>query len=299
MSLIENTIYGKINKVELAIMNLKMMAPIETGRSDKPYYVAYSGGKDSDVIRILCDLAGVKHELWHNHTTADAPETVRYVRQIPGINISYPDTTMWDLIVKKKMPPTRLVRYCCSELKERGGHDRMVVTGVRRAESLKRSNRKFFESFEAEIKNRIMFDAEQLILNNDNTENREMVEQCIRQGKVIINPIIDWTEPDVWEFLNHYGCESNPLYKCGFERVGCIGCPIANKKRYFEFDRYPKYKQMYIHAFQRMIDQCTQKNDWKTGEEVFAWWMGEIKPTYKQQITIAEIIDDLRYEYDL
>lgn len=299
MSLIENTIYGKIDKVELAIMNLKMMAPIETGRSDKPYYVAYSGGKDSDVIRILCDLAGVKHELWHNHTTADAPETVRYVRQIPGINISYPDTTMWDLIVKKKMPPTRLVRYCCSELKERGGHDRMVVTGVRRAESLKRSNRKFFESFEAEIKNKIMFDAEQLILNNDNTENREMVEQCIRQGKVIINPIIDWTESDVWEFLNHYGCESNPLYKCGFDRVGCIGCPMANKKRYFEFDRYPKYKQMYIHAFQRMIDQCTLKSDWKTGEEVFAWWMGEVKPTYKQQMTIAEILDYLRYEYDM
>lgn len=298
MSLIENTVYGKIDKVELAIMNLKMMAPIETGRSDKPYYVAYSGGKDSDVIRILCDLAGVKHELWHNHTTADAPETVRYVRQIPGINISYPDTTMWDLIVKNKMPPTRLVRYCCSELKERGGHDRMVVTGVRKAESLKRSNRKFFESFETEIKNRIMFDAEQLILNNDNTENREMVEQCIRQGKVIINPIVDWTESDVWEFLNHYGCESNPLYKCGFERVGCIGCPMAGKKRYFEFDRYPKYKQMYIHAFQRMIVQNPNRY-WKTGEEVFAWWMGEIKPTYKQQITMAEIIDDLRYEYDL
>ncbi len=299
MSLIENTIYGKIDKVELAIMNLKMMAPIETGRSDKPYYVAYSGGKDSDVIRILCDLAGVKHELWHNHTTADAPETVRYVRQIPGINIRYPDTTMWDLIVKKKMPPTRLVRYCCSELKERNGNDRVIVTGVRREESRNRESRKFFESNEKYTNKRVKLDAEQLILNNDNTENREIVEQCIRQGKVIINPIIDWTESDVWEFLSHYGCESNPLYKCGFDRVGCIGCPMVNKKRYFEFDRYPKYKQMYIHAFQRMIDQNERKSDWKTGEEVFAWWMGEIKPTYKQQITIAEILDDLRYEYDL
>lgn len=74
---------------------------------------------------------------------------------------------------------------------------------------------------------------------------------------------------------------------------------MASRKRYFEFNRYPKYKQMYIRAFQRMIDQYTLKSDWKTGEEVFAWWMGEIKPTYKQQITIAEIIDDLRYEYDL
>ncbi len=299
MALIDYTVYGKIDKVDLAITNLKMMAPVETGRCDKPYYVAYSGGKDSDVIRILCELAGVKHELWHNHTTADAPETVRYVRSIPGINISMPDTSMWQLIVKKKMPPTRLVRYCCSELKERGGQDRMVVTGVRRAESTNRTNRKFFESITPDIKKKTLFDAEQLTLNNDNAENREMVEQCIRQGKVVINPIIDWTDEDVWEFLNHYGCKSNPLYECGFNRVGCIGCPMASKKRYFEFERYPKYKTLYINAFQRMIDANPDLYDWKSGEKCFAWWMGEIKPSIKNQLTFADIFEDLRWEYDL
>lgn len=36
------------------------------------------------------------------------------------------------------MPPTRLVRYCCSELKERDGQGRVKITGVRWAESIKR-----------------------------------------------------------------------------------------------------------------------------------------------------------------
>lgn len=117
-------------KEKLAIQRLKTFEP-----HDEPYYLCYSGGKDSDVIRILADLAGVKHDIVNNHTTVDAPETVRYIRSIPKIQISYPKLTMWDLIVKKGMPPTRLMRYCCEELKERGGQYRVKITGVRWAES--------------------------------------------------------------------------------------------------------------------------------------------------------------------
>lgn len=122
-----------IEKEKRAIEYFKMFEP-----QTEPYYLCYSGGKDSDVIRILAHLAGVNHEIHHNHTTVDAPETVRYVRQIPDVIIDYPELTMWELIVKKMMPPTRLVRYCCSELKERGGKGRVKVTGVRWAESKNR-----------------------------------------------------------------------------------------------------------------------------------------------------------------
>ena len=94
----------------------------------EPYYLCYSGGKDSDVIRILASLAGVKHDIVHNHTTVDAPETVRYVRNIPNVQIVYPEKTMWQLIVEKMMPPTRIVRYCCAELKARGGKGRLKTT---------------------------------------------------------------------------------------------------------------------------------------------------------------------------
>lgn len=117
-------------KEKRAIDYLKLFEPEE-----EAYYGCYSGGKDSDVIRILLSLANVKHELPHKLTTVDAPETVNYVKGYKDIIIDRPKRTMWQLIVDKKFPPTRLARYCCEELKERGGQGRLKVTGVRWAES--------------------------------------------------------------------------------------------------------------------------------------------------------------------
>lgn len=71
-----------IEKEKKAIERLKAFEP-ET----EPYYLCYSGGKDSDVIRILAQLADVKHEIHHNLTSVDAPETVRYVKSIPDVII--------------------------------------------------------------------------------------------------------------------------------------------------------------------------------------------------------------------
>ena len=122
-----------IEKEKRAIEYLKAFEP-----EAEPYYLCYSGGKDSDVIRILASLANVKHDIVHNLTTVDAPETVRYVKSIPDVIINYPEKSMWKLIVEKKLPPTRLMRYCCEKLKEHGGKGRMKITGVRWAESLNR-----------------------------------------------------------------------------------------------------------------------------------------------------------------
>ena len=125
-----------------AIERLKAFSP----KNGDPYYLCYSGGKDSDVIRILAKLSDVPHEIHHNLTTVDAPETVKYVKSIPEIIIDkarWEDgshKTMWNLIPKKLMPPTRLVRYCCDHLKEHGGDGRLKITGVRWAESVKRKN---------------------------------------------------------------------------------------------------------------------------------------------------------------
>ena len=90
-------------KEQRAIQYLRSFQP-----ESEPYYLCYSGGKDSDCIRILAELAGVKHECKHNLTTVDAPETVHYVWDTIGKeNVEYPEFTMWQLIVKKKIPPTR------------------------------------------------------------------------------------------------------------------------------------------------------------------------------------------------
>lgn len=272
-------------KVKVAIERLRAFEP-EDG-----YYLAYSGGKDSDCIKILAYLAGVKFEAVHNLTTVDAPETYRYIRSQKDVRIDKPEINMFKLIEVKMTPPTRLIRYCCKVLKERGGQGKVTVTGVRWAESTKRKESSGLVTIigkpkttqkaaeEKQLDYRInKFDG--LILNDDNDRNRRFVEHCYRTRKTMVNPIVDWTDEDVWEFLNHYGCGSNPLYQCGFKRIGCIGCPMAGKHRYFEFERYPKYKDLYIKAFDRMLkareeNGLTNGELWRTGEDVFKWWMGE------------------------
>lgn len=96
----------------------------------------------------------------------------------------------------------------------------------------------------------------------------------------MVNPIVEWEDREVWSFLKYYGCKSNPLYECGYKRIGCIGCPMAGKSRYAEFERYPKYKENYIKAFDRMLVRLNEKAlnrnvQWQSGEDVFKWWMGE------------------------
>ena len=54
---------------------------------------------------------------------------------------------MFDLIVKKGIPPTRLVRYCCSIFKESTEKNRVIALGVRAAESRKRQNREVFSTW--------------------------------------------------------------------------------------------------------------------------------------------------------
>ncbi len=276
-----------VKKEKRAIEYLRAFEP-----KTEPYYLCYSGGKDSDCIRILASLAGVKHDIVHNLTTVDAPETVQYIKSIPNVTISRPELTMWQLIVKKKMPPTRLIRYCCSELKERGGKGRVKVTGVRWAESVNRRHNSNVvtiigkpntikkEAAEKEIE----FDSTPkggIILNDDNDANRRFVEHCYRTTSTMVNPIVDWTDEDVWDFLKHYGCESNPLYKCGHSRVGCIGCPIANCKRQkADFALYPKYYEQYIRTFDKMLEArkaAGMKIDaaWRDGEAVMKWWIGD------------------------
>lgn len=276
MSLIERRLDGTTNKVAKALTRIRSFEPISMGIMDEPYYVAYSGGKDSDVLRILFELSGVKYDLIHHHTTVDAPETVRYVRSIPKIQIEYPELTMWQLIVKKRIPPTRLIRYCCSYLKERGGEKRFVATGVRWAESVKRKSQR--GGVEVLTTNR----ENELILNADNDESRKMFENCSLKGKRVLNPIIDWTDDDIWEFLSYYGCKSNPLYQCGYKRIGCIGCPMAGPVRQrWEFECYPKYKENYIRAFERMLEMREKKGlsckSWKSGQDVFDWWLSDRK----------------------
>ena len=129
------------DKVQVAIDRLKAFEPPEG------YYLAFSGGKDSVVIKALADMAGVKYDAHYCHTSVEPPELVRFVREHHSdVSIEWSKDkdgnriTMWNLIPQKYFPPTRIARYCCQALKETGGMGRMCITGVRWAESPNRRN---------------------------------------------------------------------------------------------------------------------------------------------------------------
>ena len=191
-----------------SIERLRLAAQMSETYYEKPLVVTTSGGKDSDVCIALALEAGIDFEVQYSHTTADAPETVYHVRdtfrrlEAAGVKctVNWPTykgapVTMWSLIPQKSIPPTRSKRYCCSVFKEVGGAGRMITTGVRWAESSKRKNtRGIYESMPRNLSKKI-------IINNDNDDKRQLFENCRLQAKRICNPIIDWTDQDVWEFI--------------------------------------------------------------------------------------------------
>ena len=285
---------------EKAIERIKMAAEMSQTYYEKPLVITTSGGKDSDVCVELARRSGVPFEVQHSHTTADAPQTVHHIQEqfkkleAQGIScvINYPiyknqRVTMWSLIPQKLMPPTRSIRYCCDILKEQAGRERVIVTGVRRDESVQRASRGSLELIGQTKKEKVIFDdglddpdnqiaIDGIYLNNDNDPRRKLFEHCQTKGKFVCNPIIDWTLHDIWDFIHSEKLEVNSLYQCGFDRVGCIGCPMADKARYWEFERFPAYERMYRRAFAKMLEVRKQQGKetvWKTAEEVFRWWM--------------------------
>lgn len=278
-------------KLEIAIQRLKSFEPPEG------YFLAFSVGKDSQCIYHLAQMAGVKFEAHYHVTSVDPPELIYFIREYyPDVIFDVPHDrngkriSMWSLIRNAKMPPTRIMRYCCERLKETNNDGRMTVTGVRWAESARRranqgvavivgkpkTTQKMADELGVDYN---ISKSDSLVMNEDNDENRRLAEFCYRTRKMLLNPIVDWTDDEVWEFLNDivkmpHCC----LYDEGYKRIGCIGCPMASVKgRKREFERYPKFRALYVRAFDRMIENYEKKTDrgWQNGEEVMRWWLNE------------------------
>lgn len=300
MSLFYTDMFGEHSKIDTAIMRLKNFEEYALELDPEGYYVCDSGGKDSSVIKQLCIDAGVKFGVYHNHTTVDHPETVYFVRREQQrfrdmgykyeIDHAYDKNgnriTMWSLIQKKGFP-TRSRRFCCEALKEVGGDHRVIVTGVRWSESSKRKSRGIYETITDDKKDK-------KVLMSDNDDTRKITESCYKKQKFAINPIVDWEEEDVWEYIRLKNIPYNPLYDMGYKRVGCVGCPMNTRIKQ-ELEANPKYAQAYKHAFDKFLEThpqigvkgpCTNTDEW------YEWWTTGQAAYDKQKITMFDEEDD-------
>lgn len=211
------------------------------------YYLAFSGGKDSIAIKELADMAGVKYDAHYNVTTIDPPELVRFIRKNhPDVAFDHPEKPFLRRLETKGFP-MRQKRWCCAEYKERGGAGRRVVTGIRAAESAKRAGRR-------------------------------AVEVCYKDtSKTYFNPIINWSDDEVWEFIADRDMPYCELYDQGWHRIGCLFCPMARKMRMVEAERYPRHVKAFIRSFEALYQDRKAKGGtvdrWRDGEDMFWWWM--------------------------
>lgn len=282
LSYFDGTKYDKANQ---AIKLIREFEAVSLARNPLGYVVGYSGGKDSEVLVDLFIRAKVKFIIIHNHTGLDAPETVYFIRKKfkqwreMGIDcrIYYPRITFWKLCKEKKMLPTRLMRFCCAELKERNDIPELKFAthsfGVRRTESVKRAQHRDSietrntEDFGTKSDKRFHF---------DNSEQVKQTSACYTNKYFIVNPIAYWTKDEVWAYIKDNKIEYNPLYDMGFDRVGCIGCPMAGKHRKEEFARYPKYEALFRKLAKEIEESMEEPFVGRGGEATLTdWWFNE------------------------
>ena len=190
---------------------LQSVSLIQKAVGDKVVEVAYSGGKDSDVILELTKMAGVKYRAIYKNTTIDPVGTVKHCKE-KGCEIVQPKNgvTFFKLVEQKGFP-NRNMRFCCEHLKEYKILD-MVIIGVRKSESRKRA-----EIYKEPIACRFY------------GSKKNHVQA--------IYPILEWSDKDVSEFIKERGIKCHPLYydeQGNFHverRLGCVGCPLISKKK--------------------------------------------------------------------
>ena len=207
-------------KIDFAIKLLRAIP------QDGTIEISYSGGKDSDVILRLAQMAGIPHEAIYKQTSIDPPGTTAHAKEM-GATIIRPKKTYLQ-IVRENSLPSRFSRFCCAILKEYKVYDR-AVQGIRRQESTKRAER-YKEPEDCRI-----------------YPNKEKVR--------VYFPILEWSLEDVARFIGEQGIKCAPVYydEAGNfhaeRRLGCIGCPMASDNGRSDYMQYPKLlKQVCIAA---------------------------------------------------
>jgi phosphoadenosine phosphosulfate reductase len=254
---------GQVNfegqdRVEVAIARLRQFEPPEG------YYLAFSGGKDSQTVYHLAKEARVKFDA-HFNVSLEPPELMQFIRT------NYPDVAwekqkgfnFYTKMVEKGFP-SRRSRWCCEYMKEQGGSGRQVLTGVRWDESPRRRTHRMVE---VRGKSRLM-----------------------PEPKVLVNPILDWSTADVWSYLNSRGIKHCCLYDQGFKRLGCILCPMETERiKHLEMRRWPKVADNWRRAFQRLYVNRQERGmegmaeRWPDADAMFDWYINEPDKVAKEQ----------------
>ena len=258
------------HKIAYSIALLRRAETLALRMSPDGYHLAFSGGKDSVALYHLAKMAGVKFKAHMQITTIDPPELMRFVRsQYPDVVLHRPEINIYKLIEKKKMLPIRTKRYCCAYLKEQTGGGTVTLLGIRAAESPRRAARN-----EVQIGNhRFSGSFDQF------NRNKERDFACVGgKDKIMLSPIYRWQDSDVWNFIRGNNLPYCRLYDEGYQRIGCIFCPMSSvKNKARDRRRYPGVERAIKRSIQYLIDTNGYMERFHaTTDEIFDWWVSNL-----------------------
>jgi len=181
-------------------------------------FVSFSGGKDSLVALDLAIRANFNEAIFCD-TTIEFDETLQYVNIISnfyGIKIDIVKAPIdFFEIVRKIGFPSRRSRWCCDVFKfgplscyAIKNKVKCFITGLRSDESIKR-------------------------------KSYNMIDKNPLVPVTQLNPLLDWTEEEIWAYIKKYNLPINPLYN-DFIRLGCWCCPFKRAEEYKKIESlYP------------------------------------------------------------
>lgn len=281
------------------------------GKFGDKLVVAFSGGKDSQAIYHLAEEAGVPFEAVYNATSIDPAEVVRFIHECyPRVRFEHPRMSFWECLLRHKSLPTRFSRFCCAELKERFVESECVVTGVRRSESVGRKNRtelslnrnasngkKEYKS-QAGIRRHFVGTIDEFV--QDVPDVREM--PCMTgRNKVVVSPILEWSEADVWWYLDHViGAAHCSLYDerdGGYDRVGCLFCCSSTMARRIKDARrkpllWCKFRETVAKIYP--LSNNGKVRELLDGDDYLRWWFSyKSIPEYCAEAAGNQLCDEL------
>jgi phosphoadenosine phosphosulfate reductase len=231
----------------------KIIKIIQDNEPENGYKLSFSGGKDSVVLYDLVVKSGVKFKAEFFNTGIEYQETYKFIRKFyADVKWLNAPKSFWQGIIDKGLPSFK-VRWCCDSLKKvHNKNGNTYLIGIRADESVKRK-----------------------------AKYKEYVEGCHKKEIFKIYPLLWWTNEDIWQYINNEKLSFNELYNKGFNRIGCIGCPLQGKKRMRqEIESQPKFKTALINAIEKYLERLkvenkvnffTKKN--MTSVDVYNWYV--------------------------